>query len=94
MFDVKAISEEIRIGNGKTMRATKVGMLRCKVLQKDRKSFEVTLTEVKYAPELWVNLFSIGQTLSNGFQISNDGIIIHLTKGTTLLTFDKVIQTN
>ena len=54
MMQKCTISGEIRIGNGKTMRATEVGKLRCKVLQKDREPFEVTLTEVKYVPELWV----------------------------------------
>jgi hypothetical protein len=54
MFDVKSISEEIRIGNGKTMKATKMGKLRCKVLQKNGNSLDVTLSEVKFVPELWI----------------------------------------
>jgi hypothetical protein len=74
------------------MKATKVGKLRCKVLQKDGRSFEVILSEVKFVPELWINLFSIGRALSNGFQIGNDGIIIHLKKGNIHLSFDKVMQ--
>ena len=75
------------------MKATKVGKMRCRVEQLDWKSFEVVLTDVKYVPELWVNLFSIGKGLSNGFQIGNKGVVIHLTKGKTKLSFDRILQT-
>jgi hypothetical protein len=93
MFDIASIDEDIKVGNGKSMKATKVGKLRCKVKQEDGHSFEVTLTDVKFVPELWINLFSIGKVLSNGFQIGNDGIKIHVSKGNFCLCFDKVMKT-
>jgi hypothetical protein len=49
----------------------------------------VTLENVKYVPELWINLFSIGKALKNGF----NGEIIKLSKGNVTLTFDKVVRT-
>ena len=44
-------------------------------------------------PELWVNLFSVGKALKNGFQLSNKGLYISLTKNDTRITFDKVFKT-
>jgi hypothetical protein len=49
---------------------------------------------VKYVPELWVNLFSIGKALKNGFNIGNKGIRIHLTKGKTKMIFDRIMPTS
>jgi hypothetical protein len=53
----------------------------------------VTLEEVKYVPELWVNLFSISKALKNGFDLRNKGLMILLKKGTVSITFDRVIKT-
>ena len=55
--------------------------------------FDVMLKEVKYVPELWVNLFSINKALKNGFKLSNDGISICLSKGPVSLSFDQIIPT-
>jgi hypothetical protein len=38
-------------------------------------------------------LFSIRKALKNGFNLSNDGKIIKLSKGKVTLTFDKVVRT-
>ena len=76
LFDTRDINEEITIGNGKSMIAAKVGSLKCKVIQVDGSSLDVTLHEVKYVPELWVNLFSINKALKNGFNLSNKGVSI------------------
>jgi hypothetical protein len=36
-------------------------------------------------PELWGNLFSINKPLMNSFEIVNEEVIIHLSKGSTKL---------
>ena len=36
---------------------------------------------------------SINKALKNGFNIGNDTIIIHVSKGKTLLSFDRVLKT-
>jgi hypothetical protein len=59
LFDVRDVSERIKVGNGKTTEATKVGSLRGKVEQVHQNAFQVLLPEVKSVPELCVNLFSI-----------------------------------
>jgi hypothetical protein len=45
------------------MIAKKVGKLRCGNLQKNGEKLIVTLENVKYVPESWINLFSIGKAL-------------------------------
>jgi hypothetical protein len=93
LMNVKEICDEITLGNGKTMTATKVGDLKCKVIQLDGSSLDVTLCEVKYVPELWMNLFSLNKALKNGYTLSNKGLSICLSKGPCLVTFDRLIWT-
>jgi hypothetical protein len=40
-----------------------------------------------------VNLCSINKALKNGFMIGNEYIIIHLRKGSTTFSFDRVLET-
>jgi hypothetical protein len=80
-MNVKGICEEITVGNGNTMTATIVGDLKCKVIQQDGSSLDATLYEVKYVPELWMNLFSLNKALKNGYALSNKGFPICLSKG-------------
>jgi hypothetical protein len=75
------------------MIAKKVGKLRCGILQNNGEKLTVTLENMKYVPELWINLFSIREALKNGFILSNDGKIIKLSKLNMTLTFDKVVRT-
>jgi hypothetical protein len=48
---------------------------------------------VKYVPELWVNLFSIGKALAGGYKIGNKGMMLYLTKGSFKMTFDCLMAT-
>jgi hypothetical protein len=41
---------------------------------------------VKFVPDLWINLFSIGKALKNGFNLGNDGETIKLMKGKICFT--------
>ena len=66
MFDCKNISTPIRVGSGKTLMAIKIGKLKRTVVSKNGSSQVIVLQEVKYVPELWVNLFSVGQALKKG----------------------------
>jgi hypothetical protein len=79
LMNVKEICDEITVGNGKTMTATKVGDLKCKVIQLYGSSLNVTLYEVKYVPELWMNLFSPNKALKNGYTLNNKGLSICLS---------------
>jgi hypothetical protein len=94
MFDWKHINLPVKIGNGKALMATKIDKLKRTIIQKDGKTVDVILTEVKYVPDLWINLFSIGKALKNGFNIGNKGIMIYLTEGVKKILFDKIMTTN
>jgi hypothetical protein len=93
LYEYKTISEEITVGNGNVMIAKNVGKLRCGILLKNSEKLIIMLENVKYVPKMWINLFSIGKSLKNGFNLSNDGKIIKLSKGNMTLTFDKVVRT-
>jgi hypothetical protein len=75
------------------MEATKIGSLSCNVEEVNGNTFQILLQEVKFVPELWVNLFSINKVLKNGCKIGNEDIIIHLSRGSTTLPFDRVLKT-
>jgi len=92
MTGVKIIDEFVKIGNGKEMRATKIGYVTRMVKQRDGISKKVTL-EVKYVPDLWINLFSLTKPLENGSKLGNDGIHITISKGNTTIKFDKILKT-
>jgi hypothetical protein len=93
LFDVKDINEKITVGNGESMKAIKVGSLKCHVIQFNGSFVNVTLKEVKYVPEWCVNLFSISKALKNGFDLSNKGLMISLKKGSVSFIFDRIIKT-
>jgi hypothetical protein len=50
------------------------------ILQKNCEKLIVTLENVKFVPELWIDLFIIGKALKNGFNLSNNGEIIKFSK--------------
>jgi hypothetical protein len=93
LIDVMDIDEAITIGNGESMRATKVGNLKCEVVQVGGKKFPMTLHDVKFVPDLCVNLFSLNRALQNGFKLSNENVSICLSKGSVTLVFDQIIKT-
>ena len=93
MFDCKQIDEDIMIGNGKPMKATKVGLIRLETMQQDGSIRSFTMTNVKFVPELYCKLFSVTTALDKGFQIGNKGRKIFLQKGDFRIAFDKVFET-
>ncbi len=94
MFDTRAINSPIKIGNGTTLRATKIGKKRLTVLQKDGTTTDIVLEGCKFVPGLWTNLFSITKALENKWKISNEGLIISVRYGTNKITFDQIMPTH
>jgi hypothetical protein len=92
LTDVKEIDESIKIGNGDSMKATKIGNLKCEVSKIDGKKLTVTLNDIRYVPNLCVNLFSLNKVLKKGFKVSNDGAVVSLSYKDVKLTFDRVIH--
>ncbi len=58
LTNVKDANKQFTIGNGCTIVATKLGDLKGELIQVNTSNFDVTLKEVKYVAELWVDLFS------------------------------------
>jgi hypothetical protein len=48
---------EITVGKGNKIIAKKVGSMRCTVQQKNGEKSVVVLKNVKFVPEIWLNLF-------------------------------------
>ena len=93
MYDVKLISSPVKIGNGVTLTATKIGKRKMTAMQSDGTTVDVILEDYKYVPDLWVNLFSITKALSKGWNIGNKGIKLFVSKSNVTLTFDQVFRT-
>ena len=93
MFDCKKIEATVQTGKG-TLRALCIGKKKVLIKQKDGNIRMATLDNVKYVPQLWVNLFSIGQALKKGFAIGNKGLTVVLKKGGTNLSFDQILETS
>jgi hypothetical protein len=90
LYNVKAINEDIVVGNGKTMRATMIGNLKRKVIQLDETTKVTVIHDVKYVPELYANLFSVNKALKKGFKISE---AIKVSKNQVSVTFDRIYCT-
>jgi hypothetical protein len=93
MFNWKDINEDIKVGDGKSIKAKKMGSICVNVSQPGGVAKEFVITECKYVPKLWTNLFSVPSTLRRGWQLSNDGIIMSLTKQGETLVLDQVLNT-
>lgn len=86
--DLEDIDINVKMGDGRKVKATKKGMFRGVVKQNDGKTANVAF-EVKYVPDLHCNLMSITTALKNGAKLSNEGEVIVLTKNGTTVKFDK-----
>ena len=93
MEEIHYIEEEITIGNGKPMKAMKVGCVMVELIQKDGTTPQFTMENVKYVPELYCKLFCLTTALDKGFQIRNKGRVIILKKGNFQIIFGKVFET-
>ena len=92
LIDVQTINEQIRVGNGKFMTATKKGRLPCTIKQSNENDQKCIL-EVKVIPEMWCNLFLITSAMKKGFNISSNDMVVSISKGDFKFSFDKVGET-
>ena len=91
LFNVKLIESKITIGDRKYLKAEKIGSLKLAYIV-NKATTTITLKNVKYAPQLCVNLLSIPAALSNGYNIGNEGQYLYLQKGNFKLKFDKLFS--
>jgi hypothetical protein len=79
-IDWTPINHVIGVGNGNLITASKIGTVRLEVQQRSGKRNIVILQGCKFAKELNNNFFSITQALAKGWQLTNRGVRITLTK--------------
>ena len=92
-IDTKEINVDVKIGNGKTLKATMMGTKRCVALSKDGSTTDVKI-EMKYIPGLWTNLLSMTQLMQKGFSFTSKGMTLVAMKGTSKLVFDQEFRIN
>jgi hypothetical protein len=66
--EIKDTDINMKFGNGDVFKLCKKGIFRGTVIQENGNKLQVAL-EVKYVPDLWCNLFSIGSAINNGWQL-------------------------
>jgi Reverse transcriptase (RNA-dependent DNA polymerase)/gag-polypeptide of LTR copia-type len=93
MFDCKVINDRIKIGDGKLLHAKMMGKKRV-TMTSNNKTTTIVLEEVKFVPDLAINLFSITRALMGGWQLSNKGVQISLSKNNDVLTFNQQFPTS
>ena len=93
MVDVKPISTPIKIGDGKSLTATKTGKKKITIQQADGSTYDALLDNYKCVPGLWTHLFSITSAMKSGWKLGNVGLKMHLTKGRVKIIFDRIFQT-
>ena len=93
MFNWEPIHDEIGVGNGNIVVATKRGSIRLVVHQRNGNRSNITLHGCKYIKGLSTNLFSITTALSRGWSLSNKNVHIILTKDDGRIVFDTLDPT-
>ena len=91
LFEIENKESNVTIGDGTNLKVTKEGNKRFKVIQKDGKTFEVTM-RVKVVPQIQYNLISMNRLMSLGFKLSNEGTTVILEDEDIKLKFDRKIE--
>lgn len=91
IINIIDINTEVKMGDGRIVKATKKGLFQGTVMQKDGKTTSVNF-QVKYVPDLHCNLLSITTAIRNGAKLSNEGEVIVLKKNDVVLKFDHMTK--
>ena len=70
MFDCSTTTSSVFVGNGKALKASKIGKLKLQNVV-DGKITSFTLKDVLYVPELSGNLFSLTKGINNGYELKS-----------------------
>ena len=89
LHDYEDVDEAVVIGDGKELKATKLGKLQKTVHQVDGTAMDIVLKEVKFVPSLDMPLFGILKALAQGWKIKNNDINLTIYKGQMTLTFNR-----
>ena len=70
MYDITDVSTHVKVGDGKHINMVKSGKICSVIQQQDGSQTEIVLTNVKYVPDLWCNLFSLVTAMKQGCKLS------------------------
>jgi hypothetical protein len=87
MLDCHPVNYQIKISDGTFIKAVKIGNKNILFKKPDGTMAKVMISNVKYVPGLWVNLFSLTQPLKQGWKLSNEGLIMKIYKGPHSIIF-------
>ena len=91
LFEVRKVESNVQIGNGNGMKAVATGNYRGTIIQKNGKKVQVNLANVCYVPNLVCNLFSITSALSKEWKLGNEGKMLKISNGESVIKFDQII---
>jgi hypothetical protein len=89
LSNIKNINQKVILGDGRNLKAEKIGDLRLKIVNNDS---YVVLKDVKVVPDLKVNLFSVSCALNSGASIILKGKGIIVLKEKTDIGFDEILK--
>ena len=89
MFDVTKVDRKIRVGNGETVKATKMGKIKTSFKTTNGKMLSATLTDVIHVPNLSYNLLSVGKLRSRASVVFNP-IGAHMVVKNNKVPFERV----
>jgi gag-polypeptide of LTR copia-type len=90
-FDCKISNQHVIVGDGRCVKVNKTGKLKLSFHNNQGDKSEVLLEEVKYIPELKVNLFSILVALKKGAKVKFEETTRILEKDNKRIRFDHKI---
>ena len=92
MVDLEEWKVEVKVGNSNKMMSALKGTFKGLLIQQDGSTMEISLRDVLYVPDLWVNLLSLTKAIQHpNVSISSKGALITLNAGDNQIIFDKEI---
>ena len=91
LFDTEEVESIVTIGDGSTLKVTKEGKKKLKIIQVDGTTSMVTM-KMKFVPKLCYNLISMNRLMNLGFRLSSEGTTVIMDDGTMKLKFDRKIE--
>ena len=88
MYDIENIVTNVTVGDGRVMKTRKIGKKKLLATDINGNKMEIILDHCKYIPELHVNLFSLSQAMSSGWNITTKQKTLFITKNTTTFAFN------
>jgi hypothetical protein len=93
MFDCRRIQIYLKISNGKHLYSSMIGKKKVSIVQANGSRMDLILHDCMYIPDMCINLFSITKALSEGWNISNDGLQMVLSRSDHNIKFDRILNT-